>query len=420
MAAVLPAGRARVKSPTSSAAPGHKSWMAMLADRVLELDDPGSIALLQHLDLVWPQLPTTVRSSLLASLVLLPPSPVRGEHADAQAALLPGGALAWHDETGRLLVCDPESATAFAGDAARRLRRELAGIPAAFSVQHAPDGARLVPGVAAALRGPSATLLPSGAPVLAGSFGAASPAMVVWHQGGAVAWALAEAPGLVGLAAALTGVPLLPEQALARELWAAEDALTVFQLISLALAMHLDDLLALDVSDSLRWALRQHACSGPDSLASGLADVLQALPSALPAVPGTGRKGKAGEVMLSLADVTMARRAVLGLRAALGNRAARLRRTGGEVDLAADAALFAAQPGTLRVLMAAPPDGPVGLYALAHEIAGRCGATVTAVAPCWGFQHRIDADGRTETGNAAWFGMGPTLDELGDILSIAP
>ena len=36
---------------------------------------------------------------------------------------------------------------------------------------------------------------------------------------------------------------------------------------------------------------------------------------------------------------------------------------------------------------------------------------VIGVAPCWGYCHRMDAEG-TETGNAGWFGMGAGLDEI--------
>ncbi len=419
MVPVLSPGPGRVTSPPPAAAPPEHSWATILADRVLDLGQPGAIALLQRLDLSWPRLGAAARRTLLSRLVLLPPCPACPADTGGQVALLPGGALAWRDAAGRLLVCDPGSATAFADAAARRLRRDLAGVAEAVSVRQAPEGARLLPGAPAALRAPSATLLPSGAPALADRLGGSGPAMVAWHRGGAVAWMLAEAPGLVGLAAALTAAPLRPGHGLDRDHWAAEDAQAVFRLISPALAMHLDDLLALDLSDSLRWALRDLACDGPGSLASGLAGILQALPAALPAGDGGGRSG-AGEVMLSLAGIAMPRRAVLGLRAALGHRPARLRRADGEADLAAAAALPPPAQGPWDVLMAPPPDGPAGLYALAHEVARRCGATVTAVAPCWGFHHRIDADGRTEAGNAAWFGMGPTLDELGDVLALAP
>jgi hypothetical protein len=55
------------------------------------------------------------------------------------------------------------------------------------------------------------------------------------------------------------------------------------------------------------------------------------------------------------------------------------------------------------------------LYALTHEIALVSRARIIAVAPAWGFCHRIGSDGE-ESGNAGWFGMGVGLDEVDDLL----
>jgi hypothetical protein len=60
------------------------------------------------------------------------------------------------------------------------------------------------------------------------------------------------------------------------------------------------------------------------------------------------------------------------------------------------------------------PVSPLDLYALTHEVALVSQARIIAVAPGWGFCHRIGPDGE-ESGNAGWFGMGVGLDEVNDL-----
>jgi hypothetical protein len=87
---------------------------------------------------------------------------------------------------------------------------------------------------------------------------------------------------------------------------------------------------------------------------------------------------------------------------------------GGPVALHSDAALFLARTagplGRLGVVIPMPAS-PLELYALAHEVALVSRARIIAVAPAWGFCHRIEPDGE-ESGNAGWFGMGIGLDEV--------
>jgi hypothetical protein len=89
------------------------------------------------------------------------------------------------------------------------------------------------------------------------------------------------------------------------------------------------------------------------------------------------------------------------------------------VSLDSDAAMFVARragpDGHLGLLLAPPSGGPADLYALAAELAQERAAGVVAASPCWGFCHRIGPDGE-EAGNASWFGMGPGLDELDDLM----
>jgi hypothetical protein len=90
---------------------------------------------------------------------------------------------------------------------------------------------------------------------------------------------------------------------------------------------------------------------------------------------------------------------------------------GGPVALHSDAALFLARKaGPLgRLGVAIPtPVSPLDLYALTHEVALVSQARIIAVAPGWGFCHRIGPDGE-ESGNAGWFGMGVGLDEVNDL-----
>jgi hypothetical protein len=91
---------------------------------------------------------------------------------------------------------------------------------------------------------------------------------------------------------------------------------------------------------------------------------------------------------------------------------------GGPVALHSDAALFLARKaGALgRLGVAIPtPLSPLDFYALTHEVALVSRARIIAVAPAWGFCHRVGPDGE-ETGNAGWFGMGVGLDEVDDLL----
>jgi hypothetical protein len=91
---------------------------------------------------------------------------------------------------------------------------------------------------------------------------------------------------------------------------------------------------------------------------------------------------------------------------------------GGPVALHSDAALFLARTaGRLgRLGVAIPtPISPLDLYALTHEVALVSRARIIAVAPAWGFCHRIGLEGE-ESGNAGWFGMGVGLDEVDELL----
>jgi hypothetical protein len=88
------------------------------------------------------------------------------------------------------------------------------------------------------------------------------------------------------------------------------------------------------------------------------------------------------------------------------------------VPLHSDAALFVARKagtrGRLGIVVRSPAS-PVDLYVQAHEVACSTGTRITAIAPCWGFCHRVGPDG-VEAGNAGWYGMGAGLDEVDSLI----
>jgi hypothetical protein len=413
--------RGELERALASKRNGRGGNFMTLFEAPLDLGDPSALALLRRLDARWGDMDPAARAAALAGLELVvPPPPVPGG-----PLLMPGGSLALGRPLGDggLLVCDPEGALVLPQEAAASLRMALEGRAGCATLLHRGDGPACLGG------GPPDDLPPQAATLVpAGTLPAFpdTPAVVRWHAGGAAAWPLAPAPGLLALAAGLAAVPLGGPGLGARI--DAPGAEAAFARLSPALAAHLDDLLALDLSDALRWALTGLCTDGRASLANRMAEVLPVLPAvllpdpeALPGAPGAGWEAAlpelrtGGAVLLGVEAPAQPRRAVFALRAVLAEAPARLLRGEEEIALGSDLALFAAPQaaacGRLMVLLAPPAGGPVALYALAREAAQRAGAAVLAAAPCWGFRHSIRADG-SEAGNAAWFGMGAALDEL--------
>ncbi|WP_250265805.1 hypothetical protein [Rhodovastum atsumiense] len=412
----------------------------MAVPGLLDLGDPAALALLRRLDLYWGGMDAPTQAATLAALEVTVPPPAMpaldGSEDETTGPplrqyLLPGGSLALGDPRGGFMVCDPADALAFDGATARRLHIMLSRRHAGITVLHGSTGAESRPGPppvsgASSPYPQAVTVLP--AKLLQRRTGWTGPSAIQWHVGGAVAWPFAPAPALLALATVLTGVRLVPDaSAIFPERWGAGGADEAFALVSPALAAHLDDLLTLDVSDALRWALIRTCTDGPASLASRMAEALFAVPSFLLPDPALlpGAPDGAWEETLAvlqhphhpqvLLGLTQPHRAVSGLRAALKDQQAHILVAGTRVAVETDAALFALRQaqvnGRLAILLCPPADGPVALYGMARDVALRTGGTVLAAAPCWGFRHRIEPDGR-EAGNAAWFGMGAALDEI--------
>jgi hypothetical protein len=398
---------------------------SLLGQSRLDLGCAASLARLRRADQQWLRLDPAAGRSALADLdIAVPPR----EPAADDLVVLPGGAIALFGTAPGALVCDPQEAVATTQP--DRWRTALGAD--ALTLLHGPAGL-------AVHAGPPPPRPPAQCLTIAADLPGAPAGRVLiqWLRHGAVLWPLVQAPPLLVLAATLTGQPLEPgAPPLPAADWQAADADLRYDRVAPALAEHVSDLLAAEVSDALRFALVAHCVDGRASLASRIAEALAVLPAhvlprpaAWPGAPTAGWGSAAARlltsrsplVLLGLERADPPRRTVTALRAAAQRqrRAALFLETDDPADreiipIDSDAALFLARraAATVRLgLVCAPPEDPIALYALAHHLAEAADVPVLAAAPCWGFRHRIDPDGG-EAGNAAWFGLGAGLDEL--------
>jgi hypothetical protein len=411
----------------------YPEWMPI----ELDLGDPASLALLRRIDLAWSQVPSKQRAQWLQCLrVILPIRPV----STGDIALLPGGILvARHSEV--VLIGDPLGTVTLRHAEADQVRRVLTGRPGVANLMHAADGVLLQPWLPELPAPQSVTIVPE-AGNLPGMTACTGPAIIQWFTAGATVWPLVPAPSSLALAASVAAVPVgLDAQPVPREFWDACDSDTRLHLLGTGLADYLSELLPVELSDDLRLALTDLCISGDrDSLASRLADALAAVPAcflgdaeACPGEPPASwhvgatllRRARRPLALLGLEGCPEPRRAIAALREAIQDTSAlvfhetRDEEDGVTASLGSDAALFVARRagdgGRIGVLME-PHLSPRELYTLASDVAKEAGGTVIAAAPCWGFCHRVAANGR-EAGNASWFGMGAGLDELDSSVS---
>ena len=430
---------------------GAAAWLASTPETTFQHDvtaEPQRISLdlrtiegltrLRRLNLVWPELSATEqRASLDRTDIMLPPR----EIGEAGIALLPGGAVALRSP-GDIMVCDPVEATVFNQAEVKQLRRLLRGRGDITTLLHAGDGVTLHRRLPKLLPPQAVSIVPN-AGRLPFRVGFSGPVLIHWGHHGAVARPLVAVSGVLALAASLAAAPRVDSNpvssvaAIVTDTWRAASPEDRRQLVAVGLMEHLSDLVAGTICDELRLALMEACIAGPESLAARIANALAVLPTcfaadpdALPgAPPAVWRKAMAyvreathPRALLGLDNMLDALAVTRSLRDSLehaevmafdGDGEVVL---GGPVALHSDAALFLARTaGPLgRLAVAIPtPVSPLDLYALTHEVALVSRARIIAIAPAWGFCHRVGPDGQ-EAGNAGWFGMGVGLDEVDD------
>jgi hypothetical protein len=417
------------------------------AERPIELDLRGAagFAQLRQMSEAWRALPEQRRHALLRNReIILPPRAV----AESQVVVLPGGTVAVRGPDS-MLVCDPVEAAIFNHAEVKHLRRVLRTRPDVSTLLHTANGVMLRQRVPKKLPPQAVTIVPNAArlPIRVSLTG---PVLIQWGIHGAVARPLVPAPALMALAVSIAASPQVSRAAglvhrgpvITSETWQAADAEDRCHLIAAALTDHLSDLVAETVCDELRFALMKAYVDGQESTPARIARSLAVLPTcfvadpaSLPSAPPMVwqqamahiRGAVHPRVLLGMDRLTDSLAAIRGLRDTLEHAEVMAfdedgeALPGGPVALHSDAALFQARKagprGRLGVAIPTPAS-PVDLYVLAYEVALLTGGRIIAVAPGWGFCHRVGPDGE-ETGNAGWFGMGAGLDEvdvvIGDI-----
>jgi hypothetical protein len=407
----------------------------------LDLRTPEGFARLSRMDMIWPVLSAGKRKAYLRDLeIILPPRVLD----TAEIALLPGGAVTLRDH-GSILVCDPAEAVTFNETETKRLRRSFGARTDVSTLLHSDSGIVPRAGIPKALPVQAVSIVHDAIKSPFRIF-CSGPVLIQWGVRGAVAWPLVEAPAAFALAGSIAACPLTNRgtglvskgSALTPETWYAANADDRCKLISPVLADHIDDLLGGTISDDLLRAVTNVCLEGPDCLAMRTAEGLAMLPScfqqdpaSIPGAPADWRIGTAylqdstgNFALLGVDDVSNPFTTIRALRDAIEDGEVLAFGENGDaladraVPLHSDAALFVARKagarGRLGIVVRSPAS-PVDLYVQAHEVACSTGTRITAIAPCWGFCHRVGPDG-VEAGNAGWYGMGAGLDEVDSLI----
>ncbi|MBC9207718.1 hypothetical protein IBL26_12810 [Roseomonas aerophila] len=395
-----------------------------------DLASPAGLALLRRFDAQFHRLPVAARDAAVRGLQLALPLAAR-----AQGLLvLPGGALAWRDGES-VLVGDPASSVGVT-TSREALQKAVSDQSGTFFIQHGKNGLQL--GHDSVFFGQSATWAPQASlyadilPALAEWRG---PAMIHWHDTGAAVWEMVPAPPPLALAVSLVGEALEAGPPLPRFVWSVAGSDECFQHLSSGLAAHLDEWLAPEVSDALRFALIAHWTDGEDSVASRLADGLGWLPRAFAADPGrpasldmlthwpraaAALPPHAALLGLAVAEAGEAwspqlRRDFLAALRAEWPAAALLAESGSAAPtpldtLAADRMVRAGTPALAALAPLDVIDTPQGLLRRADSVALRLGAPVLLAVPAWGLCHQLDPAGLRVLGNGAAYGLGAGLE----------
>jgi hypothetical protein len=400
----------------------------------LDLAAADALARLRPIAVFWPEWPAETRQTWLQRQeIALPPRAL----SETDIAILPGGAVTLRGPDG-ILLCDPADAVTLSEAEARQLRTALRRRTDATHLLHLNGG--VVQSVKLPIRlPPQAVTIAQDASRLPGRLAINGPVLIQWSRKGAVAWPMVQAPAAFALAASVAAMPVARQgQPLAAEQWHAPDVAARCRLLGPGIAEHAGDLLTGEVPDELSDAMIEACVAGPDGLLRRIAAGLAMLPTCFQADasvppggrPTTWRSGIAhieraahAQALLGLGDVADPVAALRTLRGLLDFPDALIVteisdiRDAEAVPLRHDAAAFLVRrtqvPGRIALIVPVPAM-PVDLYALAGMLADSLGTAVTAIAPCWGFCHRIDANG-AEAGNAGWFGMGAGLNDM-DVL----
>jgi hypothetical protein len=392
-----------------------------------DLTTATGLALLRRFDAQFHRLPAATRADAVSALEVVLPLAERSDGL----LVLPGGALAWRRDEA-VLVCDPGSVIVVTQQPASLWDLAFMGL----TLGHAEEGLRL--GATLPLPAQAATLLPRGAdlaPMLPATAEWRGPAVIHWHADGAAVWEMVPAPAPLALAASLCGEPLSPGAVLPRAVWAMEGADERYQLLCSGLGAHLDEVLASEVSDALRFALVAQWTDGGDSQASRLADGLGLLPSAFSAEaahpaalgplagwPGAAARLRPGEALLGIAaaearghwDARLRQAFLQAAREGLPLGTRFLAEAGGHEpadlqDLAADRQARAAAPACAALVPMHDATAQAALRQAGH-LAMALGVPVLLVVPAWGLCHSLDPAGGSGHGNGAAFGLGAALD----------
>jgi hypothetical protein len=406
----------------------------------LDLSRGEDVARLRRISCLWPELSRRQQKAWLRDHDVIPPRPVIGE---TEIALLPGGAIALRGPDAVLLP-DPTEVTVFNQAEVRHLRRALRSRHDVLTVIRTTDGIFAQPRVPKHLSPQTASIVPSANRLPIG-IGFNGPFMVQWGAHGAVAWPMVAAPRLLMLMASLApavpaALPRSPceDHTVVAEHCRATNVGDRDRLVAPAIVEHLSDTITDVVCDDLRLDLMEACVDGQESLAARIALALAVVPACFATAPDSGpvvpaiwrhtlarvRTAPHPRTLLGVDGIGDYLSAVRDLRRVLENAeliglSADGHPIAGEpVPLNSDAALFlarqAASHGRLALVIPTPVS-PAELYRIALDAAHRSEGRVLAIAPSWGFCHRIDANG-DETGNAGWFGMGAGLDEVDTII----